>query len=1316
VGRSLSQSKQVRRPQDEIGNPRSRPKRIPPDQTSLDFSRVRDGRLFPAPLTAEREALVHTTLTEVTRRRIGSLKKRCAQLRASLIFLAAILSLAPSRAFAAVSVTISPSSVNLPTNGSQQFTATVTGASDRSVNWTILEGAAGGTISGSGLYLAPGAVGVYHVIATSNADPTQSATAAVALPGFVRTGLLNPDPCTATLLTNGTVLYTGGGIPSAGSSSTQAEIYNPVGSTSTATGSMVIGRCSETATLLQNGKVLFAGGQASGAGTATAELYDPLAGTFAATGSMSVARSGHTATLLPTGQVLIAGGASCTSGCVYPNTAELYDPNSGTFSLTTGNLSAPYAGAAAILLSTGKVLITGGSSDGATLNSFAEIYDPATGLFTQSGAMVSPRSSFTATLLQNGNVLIAGGAAGATELPAAEIYNPSTGTFGSTGSLNIPRQFHTASLLLNGKVLIAGGNSTPNSAELYDPVSGKFSLTGSLAETRWSPTATALLNGTVLIAGGNFMQVLSSIETYDPSAGVFTSQSAFMNVPRTGHATTQLADGRLLLTGGEDATLRVNSSAEIYDPASRKFSPTGSLIQGRHGHTATLLGDGTVLVVGGYSDTAGPNNGTSVVLVAEIYNPMNQTFSQTSSNPNVARAYHTATLLPNGKVLIAGGQIPGQQDTSNAELYDPTTETFTLLAVNMSGPRYNHTATLLNDGRVLIADGITQAGSPGNGVGPDDVYDPSTGLFTQVGPRSLINQQTISPFDSVLLADGRVLADNHTIFDPILNTLSTISLLVNLDAILQDYKFVLLPNGQVFATSNFYPTYLFDPSSETYTTSASVQYYRTSPTLKLLPNGEVLVAGGAGVTQVEFYVPPVAASNSAPVLSGISPSSAVAGGAGFTLLVVGSNFLGNSVVNYNGVARQTTFLNAQQLTIAISSGDIANPGMATITVTNPASGAGGAETTNPVTLTILAANLQPVVGTLIPASAFAGGPSFTLTLTGNNFTANSIVTFGGSQLSPTFLSVTELQVNIPLSAIAVAGAPIVTVANPGGNPSTVVTFFVNNPVPQVSLLSPLSAAAGSAALTLGVTGTNFNASSIVQLNNAALSTMYVSSTLLHAALPASDFAEGGTLNVEVNNPSPGGGTSSALQFTVTDFTVTAQTSSKSVNAGLPAVFTLMVAPSNGAFANQITFTVTGLPADATPSFTPSATITPGATPQPVTLTITTTPHTAASAPYSPRGDKPILRLLSLVGMALALVWFAFRICGHRVQRLAPQMFLALLLVASAGLAACGAGGGGGSSASLPNPTTGTPAGIYPITVTATSGGVSHSTTVTMTVM
>lgn len=274
----------------------------------LDFSRVRDGSLFPVPPTTKREVLVRATLAAVTCRMMGSPKRRSPYVLAGWFLLAAIHCLAPSRAFAASTVTISPSSVNLPPNGSQQFTATVTGASDMSVTWTILEGASGGTISGSGLYVAPGVVGVYHVIATSNADPTQSATAAVALPGFVQTGLINPAPCTATLLANGTVLYTGGSPPNIAFATSQAEVYDPATSTSTATGSMTILRCDETATLLPNGKVLFAGGETSGGVTATAELYDPLAGTFTATGSMTVAREGHTATLLANGTVLVAGG------------------------------------------------------------------------------------------------------------------------------------------------------------------------------------------------------------------------------------------------------------------------------------------------------------------------------------------------------------------------------------------------------------------------------------------------------------------------------------------------------------------------------------------------------------------------------------------------------------------------------------------------------------------------------------------------------------------------------------------------------------------------------------------------------------------------------------------------------------------------------------------------------------------------------------------------------------------------------------------------------------------------------------------------
>jgi hypothetical protein len=1443
---------------------------------------------------------MRATPASIIRQRMGSQKRRRARVQAAWLLLAAILFLLPSRCSAAVTITISPTAVNLPVNGSQQFTATVTGATDTSVTWTIQEGSSGGTISNAGLYSAPVVLGTYHVVATSNADGTQSATATVTMSGFIHSGLLYSGSCTATLLPNGTLLFTGGqplGLsngPESGSNN--AEIYDPVALTSTPTGNMTIPRCGETATLLPNGKVLFAGGLTAGEGTATAELYDPIAGTFTSTGSMSVARSGHTATLLPSGKILIAGGGNCNSGCVFYNTAELYDPNSGTFSPNTGNLATPYTGAAAILLNTGKILIAGGSPDGSNLNSFAELYDPATSLFTQTGTMVNPREAFTATLLQNGKVLFAGGQLISRAVTsAAEIYDPSTGTFASTGSLNIARDSHTASLLLNGKVLIAGGRSSVPllaSAEVYDPGTGTFSPTSSLQEARIDQSATVLPNGTVLVAAGSSGQLLSSIEAYDPASGVFTSQRVFMKVARTGHGTTQLADGRVLLTGGQDANSNVNSSAEIYDPASGKFSPTGSLIQGRFGHTATLLRNGNVLVVGGYSDVAGSN----LVTTAELYNPVSGTFSPTSS-PNVPRAYHTATLVGNGKVLIAGGEITGPQTTTSAELYDPIAGSFTL-AGNMSAPRYNHTATLLNDGRVLIAEGVSGSnGGFGNQVGPDELYDPTTGLFTQVGMPAQIFRSTVIPFDSVLLASGQVLVDEGTIFDPTTNALATFDAANTLIAPIKDYKFLFLPNQQVFVAGGQSAAYLFDPASEAYSSAGTMEYSRSSPTAKLLSNGEVLVAGGASVTQAEFYVPPAPAANASPILSFINPSNVVAGGPGFTLTVTGFNFVSNSAVNFNGAARQTALLSATELSVPISTSDIANAGTVSITVTNPLSGSGGGGTSNPASLTILRANVQPVVGALSPASATAGGPSFTLSLSGNNFTTSSVVSFNGSAVSTTFSSAAELQANIPASAIAVAGTPIVTVANPGGPASVVVTFTVNNPVPQESLLSPSSVPPGSGALTLDVTGSNFNTSSSVQINGAALPTTYVSATLLQTTLPASDLAQGGTLNVSVKNPSPGGGETPALPFTVVgsnfqpvvgalspasataggpsftltlsgnnfttgsvvsfngntmsatfssvaelqanipanaiavagtpivtvtnpggiassaltftvnnpvpqenllspssavpgsaavtldvigsnfntssrvliagaalpttyvsathlqvtipasdltqggtlnvsvknpapgggttlpftftvaDYIVTAQTSSKTVNAGQTATFNLTVAPSpsNLTYTNPISFTATVSPAGPTASFSPSTT--PGATSQTVILTVATTPPTAAFATYFPRGDRPVLLILFLVGMAFTLADLALRTSNRRVQRLAPKLLCALLLVAVASLAACGGSVAETSASSTqPNPAPVTPAGTYTITITATSGATSHSTSVTLTVM
>ena len=200
------------------------------------------------------------------------------------------------------------------------------------------------------------------------------------------------------------------------------------------------------------------------------------------------------------------------------------------------------------------------------------------------------------------------------------------------------------------------------------------------------------------------------------------------------------------------------------------------------------------------------------------------------------------------------------------------------------------------------------------------------------------------------------------------------------------------------------------------------------------------------------------------------------------------------------------------------------------------------------------------------------------------------MTFNSSVVSSAFVSATELQAAIPASAIAVAGTPFVTVANPNGPPSVVATFTVNNPVPGASSISPSSLPAGNPAATLSVTGTNFNTSSTVLVNGASRTTTFVNSTSLNAALLASDLAHSGTLNISVKNPAPGGGTTSALTFIVEDFSLNLQTPAPPVTAGQPANFSLMIVPANTTTSSAVTFTASGVPANAMATFSPSGTI------------------------------------------------------------------------------------------------------------------------------
>ena len=327
---------------------------------------------------------------------------------------------------------------------------------------------------------------------------------------------------------------------------------------------------------------------------------------------------------------------------------------------TTGSLHTGRDGHTATLLSNGQVLVAGGNNrdyfnqSGGTLSS-AELYDPAMGIWTITGSLNTPREAHTATLLPTGKVLVAGGRNGNTTLDSAELYDPSTGTWTNTGNLNYPIADHKAVLLQTGKVLVVAGVN-----ELYDPATGTWSQTGSPNFNPLGSTATLLADGRVLAAGG-------SAALYNPSTGTWGATGS-MSTDRTYHTATLLLNGKVLVAGGANVNGFLNS-AELYDPTTGGWTVTGHLFYVRARHTATLLPGGQVLVAGGY-DGSGYNPATS-----EIYDPvLGEWFGGFGGDAmSTARGGPTATLLANGQVLVVGGTL-GQnvlQKLASAELYNP---------------------------------------------------------------------------------------------------------------------------------------------------------------------------------------------------------------------------------------------------------------------------------------------------------------------------------------------------------------------------------------------------------------------------------------------------------------------------------------------------------------------------------------------------------------------------------------------------------------------------------------------------------------------
>ena len=469
--------------------------------------------------------------------------------------------------------------------------------------------------------------------------------------------------------------------------------------------------------------------------------------------------------------------------------------------------------------------------------------------------------------------------------------------------------------------------------------------------------------------------------------------------------------------------------------------------------------------------------------------------------------------------------------------------------------------------------------------------------------------------------------------------------------------------------------------------------------------------GGGESAPVTF---PVAAL--VPSISVLGKTTVPAGTGFFALFVGGSNFVESSVVSFNGVPQPTTFIYPTLIYAEISPSQVQTPGTIVISVTTTPNGVPGGGTSNTLTLTIVPAIPPLAVTGISPASITAGTSAFTLTVYGTGFVQGSQVSFNLSPVATTLVSSTQLAAQIPAGAVATAGNPYVIVTNPDGATSTSITFTINNPLPIAGAVTPQSVPAGSNAYTLNVAGSGFTHGSVVLVNGGTRATNYLNPALLQATLVPSDLAQSGTLDIAVMNVPPGGGTAPASAVTVAGYSLTPPVAESQISAGQTANFGLTVSPLNGPFSNPVALSVSALPPGATASFSPLATFTPGAGPQIVTLSIVTAAHTSAPPWGFPRAKPRDIPLICMVGITLMLAGLAFWTRGGRFKRLAPQLLTVLLFVTMASLAACTGGETGKSSAPVVNPATGTPSGNYPIIISATSGSLSRSATVTLTVM
>jgi Domain of unknown function (DUF4082)/Galactose oxidase-like, Early set domain/IPT/TIG domain/Kelch motif len=842
-----------------------------------------------------------------------------------------------------------------------------------------------------------------------------------------------------TWLSDGTLFVAGGHIQNYVGLPT-ASAYDPVANTWRFFPSMNAGRWYPTATPLANGDVLVVSGDADlnvGVNTLP-QVFQASTGTWRDLTSATLGMDLYPQMLLsPNGQVFNAGPSTTTR---YLDTS-----GTGTWTVVGTRPGSDSTYGSAVMYDTGKVLAMGGGDPPMNTAAVIDLNQPSP-TWRSVGAMTYARRQLNAVLLPDGKVLVTGGTSGPgfndTTSPvfAAEMWDPVTEQWTVMASATIPRLYHSAALLLpDGRVLSSGGNGYPDT-EVYSP---PYLFKGARPTIASAPTA--------IDYGKPFV-----ISTPDAAS---IGKVTLIRLPSVTHAFNQSQRLNSL------TFTKQSGSVTAVAPAAAALAPPGPYM---------------LFVV----NTTGVPSVAQIVQLGTAVTPPIKTCPCSIWSPS-----DTPAILSNGDPQAIEVGVKFMADVNGS-----------ITALRFYKGDQN---TGTHIGNLWTATGTLLASATFTGETPSGWQEVTlpTPVTITAHTTYVVSYHTDAGFYSV----------TYPYFTSAFNNPPLRALADGQDG----------PNGLYKYGASGFPTSTFQ----------SANYW---------VDVVFIDSGGS---------PP-----GSPTGTALTPNSAQAGSPAFTLTVTGTNFVSGATVKWNGAARATTFVSATQLTAAIPATDVATEGAAQITVANPDGSA-----SNALTFTVTS---MPTITALSPNTAQAGSPAFTLTVSGTKFVSGATVNWNGASRSTTFVSATQLTAAIPATDVATAGTPQIIVVNPEGEASNAFTFTVTSaPAPTLSALSPNSAQAGSPAFTLTVTGTNFVSGATVKWNGAARTTTFGSATQLTAAIPATDVAAAGTAQVTVANP--GGGTSSALAFTVTSTSAPTLSalSPNSAQAGSPA-FTLTVTGTN----------------------------------------------------------------------------------------------------------------------------------------------------------